>query len=539
MVLNLVRSTGDRVRTLILSVPIQVKIIGIGLLPVAILGISLNYWVTTGLSDWLSYIVTDVRVEAAMRAGSRSVIFVSFLSAIFSIILAYFFTHLLTRPILDLKKTAEEVAAGNFDSRAEVWAHDEIGSLAKSINQMIDNFVDYKDNLTQINQQLELSNAIAQAAEEYDDIHDALYAILENVKGYLDFEFGWIYLLDPEVNKHHLASWIGVPDQIKENLLYRESDPLCTCQTELESGELGGTVSLRECSRVKLTGQDDGNIRHLSIPLVIGEMYYGVVNLYFPSTQIIEYETCEFISSIGAQISEIVANAWYQIKLREKEAARQILLDSLVTAQEDERLRLARELHDQTGQTLTNLLIRLKTIERKSGQPAIKEELGEAQHIVSNTIEQVRDISYSLRPPVLEEFGLAAAIQDMTADLADRTDIKVHFNCDLESNIKPETEMMLYRIVQEGLTNIVRHSEASNVTVGLREQQQTFYLKIEDDGKGFDPATITVDGESKRLGLLSMNERAELIGGRLNMYSSPGQGTTIEVYVPIHQAEKV
>jgi signal transduction histidine kinase len=534
MISNLIRSTGKRVRTLILSVPVQVKIIGIGLLPVVILGISLNYWVTTGLSDWLSYIVTDVRVEAAMRAGSRSVIFVSFLSAIISIILAYFFTHLLTRPILGLKRTAEEVAAGNFDSRADVWAHDEIGSLAKSINQMIDNFVDYKDNLTQTNQQLELSNAIAQAAKEHDDIHDALYAILDNIKEYLKFEFGWVYLLDPEVNKHHLASWIGVPDPVKEDLLHRENESLCTCQTELENSELGSTVSLKECARVKLPDQGKENICHLSIPLVVGEMYYGVVNLYFPPSQKLEYETRQFIDTIGTQVSEIVANAWYQIKLREKEAARQVLLDSLVTAQEDERLRLARELHDQTGQTLTNLLIRLKTIERKSEQPGIKDELKEAQYIVSNTIEQVRDISYSLRPPVLEEFGLAAAIQDMISDLADQTDIKVHCNCDLKDIIKPETEMMLYRIAQEGLTNIVRHSEASNVTVDLQEQQQTFYLKIEDDGKGFDPATITVDGENKRLGLLSMNERAELIGGRLNMYSSPGQGTTIEVYVPIH-----
>lgn len=113
-----------------LSVPMGWKIIGIGLFPVLILGVTLKYWVTTSLSDWLSYIMTDVRVEAAMAAGSRGVTFVTVLAALGSIFIALLFTHLLTRPIQELRETAERVAAGEYHTRADVWVDDEIGSLA-------------------------------------------------------------------------------------------------------------------------------------------------------------------------------------------------------------------------------------------------------------------------------------------------------------------------------------------------------------------------------------------------------------------------
>ena len=538
MVVRFIQKASDRVRTLILSVPIQVKIIGIGLLPVIILGITLNYWVTTGLSDWLSFIITDTRIDAAMRSGSRSVIFVTFIAAVMSIFLALFFTHLLTRPIIELKKTAQEVATGNFESRADVWANDEIGSLAMSINRMIDNFVAYKEDLTQTNQQLALTNAIARAAEEHDDIHDALFVILNKVTEYLKLDYGWVYLLDPETNKHHLASWVGVPDDLKEYLLHQDHDPICRCQEYLERGDLGNESIVQECDRMQPVPDNRESFQHLTIPIISGDMSYGVLNLHFPTERNLSDEEQGFINSIGVQVSEIVANAWYQIKLREKEAARQILLDNLVTAQEDERLRLSRELHDQTGQTLTNLLIRLKTIERKSAQEDIQEALSETQEIVSHAIENVRDISYSLRPPVLEEFGLAAAVQDLAAAMGEGKHMEVVCECGLDENISPQTEVMLYRIIQEGITNIMRHAQASRAEVKLEKQKQTIFLKIEDNGQGFDPATLHIDGEDKHLGLLSMNERAELIGGRLNMYSKPGEGTTIEVYVPLHESER-
>jgi signal transduction histidine kinase len=354
----------------------------------------------------------------------------------------------------------------------------------------------------------------------------------------VDLETGWVFLYDPELRKHHLASWKNVPEALKTHLLKPDSEDLCDCQQKLQAGLLGDDVLILSCQRLQGCNCDEKPYTHITIPIKAREIWFGMINLYYPSTEPLALDTFDLLSSIGTQISESVANAWFQIKLNEKEAARQLLLESLVNAQEDERSRLARELHDQAGQTLTNLLIRLKTIESKSSEEPIKESLQNALGIVSQSIEQIRDLSYRLRPPALEEFGLGTAIAALVEDMTHEMKIETNYKCNLDSKLPPEIEVVLYRIVQEGLTNIIRHAEARLVTIELACQHQNFYMKIEDDGIGFDPGQIPLVDGQQHLGLISMSERTELIGGRFNMYSAPEKGTTIEVFVPISQMEE-
>lgn len=539
MLLEVFSAVRKRLKDFVLSVPVRWKIIGIGILPVVILGVSLNYWITSGLSDWLSYLLTDVRVEAAMQAGSRSVLLVTGIAAFFSIILLMLLVYILNSPLEELKRTAEEVASGQFETRAEVWANDEIGSLALSVNQMIDNFVEIQRDLSLTNQQLEAINRIALAADKEGDIHDVLYVMLESLLSLVNLEMGWVYLYDPELEKHHLASWKGVPQSLEQIFLNQEPDKLCACQQKLGEGALGDEVKILTCTRLDGCEIIEGQNTHITIPIKARGVWFGMINLHHPSAQEFDAETYELLSSIGTQISESVANAWFQIKLKEKEAARQLLLESLVNAQEDERSRLARELHDQAGQTLTNLLVRLKTIEKKSTEPEIKDNLGEALEIVAESIDSIRDLSYSLRPPALEEFGLGTAILALAEDMTEQLNIKVNCNCNLKCEIPSEIEVVLYRIVQEGLTNIMRHADASLVQIELECRENMFALKIDDNGCGFDPAHITVEDGQRHLGLIGMSERAELIGGRFNIYSAVGKGTTIEIFVPIPQTEMV
>jgi HAMP domain-containing protein len=138
----------NKLYELIFSVPVRIKIAGIIMLPVLILGFTLNYWITTGFSDWLSYILTDQRVQAAMQAGSRSVVLVTILAALASTFFAFILTYLLTRPLLDLHETAQQVSSGKLESRAKVWAKDEIGEVARSVNAMIDELVTSQEELS-------------------------------------------------------------------------------------------------------------------------------------------------------------------------------------------------------------------------------------------------------------------------------------------------------------------------------------------------------------------------------------------------------
>ena len=529
--------TGQWLFDRVLSVPVRIKITGIVLLPVIVLGLSLNYWVTTGLADWLSYLLTDDRVRAAMAAGGRSVLLVTFLAAMGSVILAAVLTYIVTRPLLALREMAQRVAKGDLGNRARVWSHDEIGQVAMSINQMTDHLVKTQERLTRSNRHLSAINQVIQAAEREVDIHNVLYVVLRTTLSAVGLQTGWVYLRDPEREQFHLASWHNVPEELQEALIHEQAQELCCCQQELLAPGALAETSIRQCRRLQPANGLTLPSRHVTISIEARGQKYGMMNLLCPRGKTLSADDMEILSAIGTEVSERVANAWLQLKLEEKEAARQLLLESLVEAQEEERSRLARELHDATGQMLTSLLVRLKTAERKAPSAELRDSLGSALDIVAQTIEHVRDLSYRLRPPALEEFGLAVALQTLVEDMAMQEGL--HTTCDLDlcgAELPPGLDVMLYRIAQEGMTNIVRHARATSVRVMLQQARNSVYMKIEDDGQGFAPQLVMPVQGQRHLGLISMRERAALAGGTLDVFSAPGEGTCVEVRVPLMEA---
>ncbi len=522
----------------LLSVPIQTKIIGIGLVPIVILGISIDYWITSGLSDWLSYLLIDARVHAAMDAGRRSVTLVTVLAAAVSIFVSLVLTYILTRPILALREMAQRVASGELDVRSRVWAKDEIGQLATAINTMTDRLVSTQKDLARTNRMLATINQIALAADEQSDIHDVLYDLLEKILTVVHLQSGWVYLLDPERKQFHLASWYAVPQEMQAFLLHEPDSLPCDCQKSLNLGELKSEINTIECDRLEKCPWSESGKKHLTIPLDARGQRLGMINLLGEKDMVLSTEDIDLLSSIGAQVSEIVANAWLRLKLKEKEAARQALLESLVKAQEEERGRLARELHDGAGQTLTSLLVRMKTLEKAKSSDRMQ-SLGEMQEIVSQTIEEIRELSYRLRPAVLEEFGLPLALEGLTQEITKNTGLQISCLCEFEhEQLSKEIEMALYRIAQEGLTNILKHAHAIHVKLELKRVDDTAHMCIEDDGVGFDPNRLPLQPGKRHLGLISMQERAEMLGGTVDVYTAPNQGTTIQVLIPI-LSEKV
>lgn len=518
----------------ILSVPVRWKITGIILLPVVILGVSLNFWITTGLSDWLSFLLTDVRVQAAMKAGGRSVTLVTFLAAAGSIILASFLTFILTRPLTELNKMAQQVASGDLESRARVWSKDEIGEVAVAINKMTDHLVTTQENLERTNRRLDAINRVILAADREAEIHDVLFAALKSTLDVMRLKTGWIYLRDPERERFHLASWYKVPAEMEAQLLHHAEDELCTCQRDLVQGVLQTGTNLRKCPRLENCAFLDLQDTHITIPIEARGERFGVLNLLCDKEKVLSGDDFELLTAVGAQISEITANAWLRLKLAEKEMARQALLESLVRAQEDERGRLARELHDGAGQMLTSLLVRLKTLEKQNASTELRGDLKGTQDLVSETIEQIRDLSYRLRPAALEQFGLPVALETLVKDMAEEAGLVTQCKFDLDGQqLTPEIEVTLYRIAQEGLTNVVRHAAANRVEIELTATAVAVFMRIEDDGKGFAPHQVPLEHGKRNLGLISMDERASIVGGKLDVYSAPGKGTSLHVMVPI------
>jgi signal transduction histidine kinase len=205
-------------------------------------------------------------------------------------------------------------------------------------------------------------------------------------------------------------------------------------------------------------------------------------------------------------------------------------LRRVVEGQELERRRLARELHDETGQALTSILLGLKGLEERSKDPASRGAMEELRELVVSTLQDVRRLAVELRPSALDDFGLVAALERLTASFAEQTGISVDFQTALaDERLPEEVETALYRIVQESLTNVVKHAQARRVSILLARKDGAVKAVVEDDGQGFDPAEQTDDG----YGLMGMRERLALLGGRLEVESGRDGGTTIAAEVPV------
>jgi signal transduction histidine kinase len=213
--------------------------------------------------------------------------------------------------------------------------------------------------------------------------------------------------------------------------------------------------------------------------------------------------------------------------------SRRVARDALrrvVAGQELERRRLARELHDETGQALTSILLGLRAVEESEGADEMRKAAGELRELVVATLQDVRRLAVQLRPKALDDFGLAPALERLAQTFAEATEMRVELEPQLgDERLPAEVETTLYRIVQEALTNIVKHAEAANVSILLIRRNATATVVIEDDGRGFDPDHVREDG----VGLLGMRERVELHDGRLTIESVPGSGTTLVAEVPV------
>ena len=202
----------------------------------------------------------------------------------------------------------------------------------------------------------------------------------------------------------------------------------------------------------------------------------------------------------------------------------------VVTAQELERKRLARELHDETGQALTSILLGLRSIEDAGDRDAVRDAVGELRERVVATLQDVRRLAVELRPKALDDFGLVSALERLTETFQEQTAIDVELQASIRDERLPgEVETALYRIAQEALTNVVKHAEATHVSVLLVRRDGAVAVVVEDDGRGFDPEQTDEGG----LGLLGMRERIETLGGRLAVESGEGAGTTLVAEVPL------
>ena len=192
-------------------------------------------------------------------------------------------------------------------------------------------------------------------------------------------------------------------------------------------------------------------------------------------------------------------------------------------------------MHDETSQVLTSLLISLTLLEKSVETEEARERIADTRALAHATLRAIRSLSIDLRPSALDDLGLLPALRWYVKEYEKKCSLRVEFqSTGFRERLPAEMETALYRIVQECLTNTAKHAHANKVTITLKEESDRVYARITDDGEGFDyEALLKTQGQERGLGLAGMNERAVFLDGILNIHSAPGQGTIIEVSIPL------
>jgi len=227
-------------------------------------------------------------------------------------------------------------------------------------------------------------------------------------------------------------------------------------------------------------------------------------------------------------------------ELKDKETVRQELLKKVISAQENERKRISRELHDETSQSLTSLIIGLKLLSELD--PPAKSPIMalELKDLAASTLQEVHRLAIELRPTVLDDLGLIPAVERFVNSFTRQynIDVDLHVQNKINKRLPGEIEITLYRIVQEALTNVAKYAEALNASILLELKPDLINLIIEDDGWGFDvDQTLGSTLRDNHLGIAGMKERTALLGGEFTIESSPGRGTTVYVRIPVERRD--
>src|SRR5215216_80364 len=381
-----------------------------------------------------------------------------------------------------------------------------------------------RENLERRNHELSVLNEIARELNRSVDLGEALGFTLSRVAELLDLRTGWIWLIGEGSPMPYLAASQNLPPALADDPRRMDGSGYCYCLDTYKKGDLEGAanVNVLTCSRLDgLVDGTDGLRYHASIPLYAQEKKLGVMNVASPGWRSLSSEDLKLLYTIGDLMSIAVERAGL--------FARSIRLGAV-----EERNRLAREIHDTLAQGLTATALQLESSDAllDAGSEKAREPLRRALSLTRSNLEEARRSVLDLRAAPLAGRPLSEALKALVDRWEAETGIAARYRAVNGSRpLPPRVEAALYRICQEALTNVERHAEAARVTVRLVATPDRVRLAVEDEGRGFD-ASETPEG---RHGLAGMRERAEMLGGTLEVRSSPGAGTRIEASVPLEK----
>jgi len=391
-----------------------------------------------------------------------------------------------------------------------------------------------EENLRQRNRELSILNGIAVALNHTMDLNHILQVTLKNVLKVLQISRGGLFLIDRYKKQARLQVSYGIAEQeseqpgeiiFKDNLLRKH-----LIEQDVELMPKPSFPSFQVSYRLK--GRK--NVNWLTGFLITFKgRVVGFFGLDIPSAQTLSRHEIHLLGSLGNFLGGAIENTQLLKTVRRHRQELRKLTEKLFQSQEEERRRIARELHDEAGQALTAVKLGLDRLEGKISEPnGLKEDIAEIRKMIVRTSSEIRQLSYRLHPTLLSDLGLEPALNLYFKEVSNHSGLEIDFRLvGFDHRLDPEIETVFYRFSQEALTNTLKHSGAEHFRLSIIKSFPRIIFAAEDDGKGFDGHIKERDQRS--LGLLGMRERASLLGGTFHLRSNPGEGTRIRIEIPL------
>jgi len=416
------------------------------------------------------------------------------------------------------------------------WHGEIIGyeGIAKDITARMD----AHQNLQQRHTELQVLTSVALAMNTSQDLDDILMTALEKVLKALNLSAGGIFLIDHEKSVFLLRAQQGLPESPTDK----------ASQIVLPDELLMNSLLKKDLSlvpepifppfRATFKGPGNTNAAQLTCFLITAkEKASGFLAFEVPvDRDLTTGQDFHLLGSLGNFLGGAIENARLHQTIHKHREELQVLTAELFHSQEEGAKRIARELHDEAGQALTGINFALETVEKGlSSKPHhIGEYISDIKKQINRTYEEMRRISYSLHPALLSDLGLEPALESYLSGISKYSRLEIDFRMvGFEERLDPEIETVMYRISQEALTNTLKHSQAKNFKLSIIKSYPHIIFLAEDDGSGFDSSEISE--HKNALGLLSMRERAAMLGGKFSLRTSSGKGTRIRIEIPIKE----
>jgi signal transduction histidine kinase len=501
------------------------------------------------------YMIISIPTEAAFAESDR-ILERNLLGLLIGAILALSVTWAGTqffflRQVNSLVSVTQRLSAGDLSARTG-WSsgQGELGQLARAFDEMATTLQHREQEQqwaqAQIQQQTERAEALARIAGRLNaklELDSVLQAVCDETSRALNVPAaGVVVYQEGEEFLFHIGgpgldtaaqSHARPPSRYRLEAAATRLDPI-TLQIDLAAHPHLIQSQLLESADARYL---------ICVDLIREGKTIGRLDLFFNACTPISEEELTLLKGIANGAALAITNARLYTALRQEEKTRSELLHQIIGVQEDERMRISRELHDETSQSLTALLVGLDTINiaAQSDVGRIKGHIRDLKSITEDMLSNIHRLIADLRPSLLDDLGLVAAIEWYGEQR-----LKPHglsfslLEHDLEERLPRPVETTLFRIVQEGLTNILRHASATSVMVRLVQEQDLVTLEICDDGVGFDPQRVeTLETGGRGLGLRGMRERAAILGGILELESAPDEGTTVRVRFRTYREEAI